>query len=409
MSLNETVSALRVKIGFFGKRNAGKSTLVNAIAGQEVSLVSEIKGTTTDPVKKSMELLPLGPVVLVDTPGLDDEGALGELRIKKTRELLQNTDMAILVADPGDEDMTQEEELLGFFYEKKIPCLLVYNVKQQVSGETGKEKLKDLLVTYKIPSVEVNGLSGDGIEALKHKIGEIGHGLEKDPGLIREFIQPGDIVVLITPIDESAPKGRLILPQQMVVRDVLDGHGICVTVQPEELEEILGLIPGKPRMVITDSQIFKSVAEVVPRDVHLTSFSIIMARHKGSLAGALEAARVLSTLRDGDKLLISEGCTHHRQCQDIGTVKIPAMLKKFTGKELDISFSAGGTFPEDLKEYKVVIHCGACTLTEKEMQRRRQLCEEAGVPMTNYGIAIACMNGILDRSIELFGKNPLKM
>lgn len=395
MSFNQVTSGERIHIGFFGMRNAGKSSVVNAVTGQQLSVVSEIKGTTTDPVKKAMELLPLGPVVIIDTPGLDDEGMLGELRVQKAKQILGQTDIAVLVADASVGLCELDEELIALFQERKLPYLVVYNkVDLLTESKTCTEK-----------ELYVSALTGTGIPALKEKLGAFAHNAKSQKVLISDLIEAGDMVVLVTPIDESAPKGRLILPQQLTIRDILDAHGIVVTCQDTELLQTLQNLDKKPKLVITDSQVFGKVSKDTPDDVMLTSFSVLMARYKGDLEILVKGAAALSSLKEGDKVLISEGCTHHRQCNDIGTVKIPKWVEEFTGIKPEFSFTSGGEFPQDKKqlaEYALVIHCGGCTLNEAEMKHRIFLCREAGVPIVNYGIAIAQMHGILKRSIMPF-------
>lgn len=390
MSLQSTTSGERLHIGFFGMRNAGKSSLVNAITGQELSVVSDVKGTTTDPVKKAMELLPLGPVVIIDTPGLDDEGDLGEKRVQKAKQILGQTDIAVLVVDAAVGLSEQDRQLEALFLEKKIPHLIVWNKADQVS-----DRAKDRLYA--------SAVTGEGVENIKEKLGQFAAKMKNEKVIVSDLLQQGDVVVLVTPIDESAPKGRLILPQQMTIRDILDHHGIAVTVQPEELKETLTKIT--PAMVITDSQVFDRVSKDVPNEIPLTSFSILMARYKGELSALQMGAQALANLKDGDKVLISEGCTHHRQCNDIGTVKMPAWIEKYCKAKPAFSFTSGGTFPDDLKEYKVIVHCGGCMLNEAEMKHRMAKAEEQGVPMVNYGLAIAAMHGILDRSLQVFKKD----
>ncbi len=392
MSLNETVSAERVHIGFFGMRNAGKSSLVNAVTGQSLSVVSDVKGTTTDPVKKAMELLPLGPVVIIDTPGFDDEGYLGEKRVEKTNEILAKTDIAILVVDSSKGLSKGDDELIESFKKRNIPYILVYN----------KSDLLKSLPEAKDNEIFVSTVNNFNIYNLKEKIGSFAKTTEKKKYVVSDLVEKGDIVVLVIPIDEAAPKGRLILPQQMTIRDLLDGNCTVIACQDTELESTLQSLARKPKLVITDSQIFGKVSKIVPEDILLTSFSILMARYKGELDMLINGAERLSEIKDGDRILISEGCTHHRQCNDIGTVKIPNMIRKFTNAEPEFSFTSGGEFPQDLREFSLVVHCGGCTLNEKEMKHRVNLSNEQGVPMVNYGVAIAKMNGILDKSIEIF-------
>ncbi len=392
MSLNETVSAERVHIGFFGMRNAGKSSLVNAVTGQSLSVVSDVKGTTTDPVKKAMELLPLGPVVIIDTPGFDDEGYLGEKRVEKTNEILAKTDVAILVVDSLKGLSKGDEELIEAFKKRNIPYVIAFN-----KCELLKER-----ATLNENEIYVSAVENTNIFELKEKIGSLSKTTEKKKYVVSDLVGKGDIVVLVIPIDEAAPKGRLILPQQMTIRDLLDGNCIVVSCQDTELEGTLQSLAKKPKLVITDSQIFGKVAKIVPDDIFLTSFSILMARYKGELDLLINGAEKLSEIKDGDKILISEGCTHHRQCNDIGTVKIPNMIRKFTGAEPEFSFTSGGEFPQNLGEYSLIVHCGGCTLNEKEMKHRVNLAREQSVPMVNYGVAIAEMSGIFDKSLEIF-------
>lgn len=403
-------AAERPHIAFFGRRNAGKSSLINAVTGQELSVVSDFKGTTTDPVYKSMELLPLGPVVMIDTPGYDDEGELGALRVKRTKQVLNRCDVAVLVADAMVGLEACEQELLSLFREKELPYLVVYNKADAckelgvlegvgIACETeygaGRTLRKEQLLV-------VSAKSGNGIYELKERIGALLKTEEESKRIIGDYITPGDAVVLVVPIDEAAPKGRLILPQQQTIRDILDAEGIPVVVKDTRLNEAFDSLAKKPRMVITDSQVFGTVSKQVPEDIPLTSFSILMARYKGFLSTAVEGAAVLKDLKDGDKVLISEGCTHHRQCGDIGTVKLPNLIRKVTGVEPEFVFTSGKDFPEELSEYRVVIHCGGCMLTERELSYRKKCAMDQGVPFTNYGIAIACMTGILPRSVALF-------
>ncbi|MBQ7115076.1 MAG: [Clostridia bacterium] len=391
MSLNEVASAERVHIGFFGMRNAGKSSLVNAVTGQNLSVVSDVKGTTTDPVKKAMELLPLGPVVIIDTPGFDDVGALGEKRVEKTNEILAKTDVAILVVDALKGISEGDRQLIEAFKKRNIPYIVAFN-KCELLAE--KPALND-------NEIYVSAVENINVFELKEKIGALSKTAEKKKYVVSDLVEKGDIVVLVIPIDEAAPKGRLILPQQMTIRDLLDGNCIVVSCQDTELESTLQSLAKKPKLVITDSQIFGKVAKIVPDDILLTSFSILMARYKGELKVLINGAERLSNIKNGDKILISEGCTHHRQCNDIGTVKIPNMIRKFTNAEPEFSFTSGGEFPQDLSEYSLVVHCGGCTLNEKEMHHRMSLANEQGVPMVNYGVAIAKMSGILERSVEI--------
>ena len=392
MSLNDTPSGERVHIGFFGKRNAGKSSVVNAVTGQELSVVSDVKGTTTDPVTKAMELLPLGPVVIIDTPGFDDEGKLGEMRVRRTKQILNRTDIAVLIVDSSAGLGETDEQLISIFQEKQLPYIIVYN-KSDISERT------DL----KENEIAVCAINGTNIWELKEKIAALAKASEAEPHhIIADLLQPEDLVVLVTPIDSSAPKGRMILPQVQTLRDVLDADAMAVFTKEYQLEKTLGSLASKPKMVVTDSQAFAMVSRIVPEDVPLTSFSILMARYKGFLEAAVRGAAAIPHLKDGDTVLISEGCTHHRQCGDIGSVKLPALLKKTTGKELNIRLSSGREFPEDLSGISLVIHCGGCMLSEREMVYRRKSAEDQNVPFTNYGIALAFMNGILKRSISIF-------
>lgn len=392
MGLNDTVSAERLHIGFFGMRNAGKSSLVNAVTGQELSVVSHIKGTTTDPVKKAMELLPLGPVVIIDTPGLDDEGVIGELRVKKAREVLAKTDIAVLVADAEKGLAQQDNELIELFREKKLPYIICYN-KSDLLSERRKCAPEEIYVS---------ALTKENIKELKEKIGEFAKGVGNPRHIVSDLLTEGDLAVLVIPVDEAAPKGRLILPQQQTMREILDAHCSLIACQDTELSQTLKQLAVRPKLVITDSQAFAQVSRDTPQDIMLTSFSILFARYKGTLTGQVKGAAALSQLRGGDRVLISEGCTHHRQCGDIGTVKLPRWIEEYTGAKPQYSFTSGGEFPEDLTEYSLVVHCGGCMLNEKEMQSRYSAAAAAGVPIVNYGIAIAQMNGILKRSLEPF-------
>lgn len=394
MGLNEVSSGERLHIGFFGMRNAGKSSLVNAFTGQKLSVVSDVKGTTTDPVKKAMELLPLGPVLIIDTPGIDDEGTLGEMRVEKAREILSKTDIAILVCDAQKGVTEADNSLIEIFNEKKIPYVIAFNKSDLFEKE---EESKD-------NTVYVSALTGKNIDLLKNTVASLCKVKGEEKYIVSDLISEGDVVVLVTPIDESAPKGRLILPQQQTIRDILDKGAIAVTTQVYSLSKTLQSLKEKPRMVITDSQAFGKVSQLVPEDIPLTSFSILFARYKGELQSLIEGAKALETLSDGDKVLISEGCTHHRQCGDIGTVKMPLWIKNFSGKEITFDFTSGGEFPQDLSEYKLVVHCGGCMLNEREMKSRQEKAQKDKIPMVNYGMAIAHMNGILKRSLEVFDK-----
>lgn len=389
-NLNSTPSANRVHIGFFGKRNAGKSSVVNAVTGQQLSVVSDVLGTTTDPVTKAMELLPIGPVVIIDTPGFDDEGALGELRVKKTKQILGKTDVAVLVVDATVGKTAVDIQLVDIFKDKDIPYIVAYN----------KSDLKsDLEICGN--EILVSAAENTNIYELKEKIGSLAKTSEQDKKICSDLIAENDFVVLVTPIDSAAPKGRMILPQVQAIRDVLDGNATCIVVKETQLEDTLKSLGKKPKMVITDSQAFGFVKNVVPKDIPLTSFSILFARYKGFLNSAVKGAKALDSLNDGDKVLISEGCTHHRQCDDIGTVKMPKWIRGFTGKDIQFDWTSGGEFPDDLSEYKLVVHCGACMLNEREMTSRRKRANIQDTPFTNYGVIIAYMNGILKRSLEV--------
>ena len=399
MSMNDTPSSERLHIGFFGRRNAGKSSLVNAVTGQETALVSAVKGTTTDPVSKSMELLPLGPVVIIDTPGFDDEGSLGKQRVRRTRQVLNRTDLAVLVAD-GVEGLTDSDrELIGLFQEKEIPFIIAMNKEDLLTKREEQElaeKEKDLPIHF------VSALQKTGIQELKEKIGQMSAKSTQTERLVGDLLRKGDLVLLVIPIDKAAPKGRLILPQQQTIRDILDAGCSAVCVRESELADLLGRTGLNPAMVITDSQVFDKVSKIVPEDIPLTSFSILMARYKGFLQTAVPGAAAVSRLKDGDRVLVSEGCTHHRQCGDIGTVKIPAWLKKCTGAKLKLEFTSGKGFPDDLSPYKMIIHCGGCMLNGREMQYRMKCAMDQGIPFTNYGTFIAYIHGILRRSIGIF-------
>lgn len=414
MSLNSTPSSDRVHIGIFGRRNAGKSSIINAITGQNLAIVSDVKGTTTDPVLKAMELLPLGPVVIIDTPGLDDEGELGALRVQKAYQILNKTDIAVLVVD-GSEGMTQEDHrILDRIQKKEIPYVVVFN-KADLASDTALKNphapSPDLTSNGTITEpaeippeniVSVSTVTGLHIHELKELIARQAQVDEEKRRIAADFIDAGDFVVLVVPIDKSAPKGRLILPQQQTIRDILEAGAVSVTVRDTELKDTLTLLGKKPRLVITDSQVFGKVSAIVPKDIALTSFSILFARYKGNLKTVVNGARALDELQDGDTILISEGCTHHRQCEDIGTVKIPRLIRKHTGKELTFEFTSGTEFPLDLSKYKMIVHCGGCTLNEREMKYRLKCAFDQNIPITNYGIAIAHMQGILTRSIEIF-------
>ena len=395
MGLNDQVSEERIHIGFFGLRNAGKSSLVNAVTGQNLAVVSDIRGTTTDPVKKAMELLPLGPVVIIDTPGIDDEGTLGELRVKKARQVLNYADIAILVADASQGLFPADRELISLFEDKCIPYLIAYNKS-------------DLLAEIPLPKeheIYVSALEQTNIYELKEKIGQMVRQEEKQKHIVSDLLEPDDFAVLVVPIDSAAPRGRLILPQQQTIRDILEAGAIPVVARESELPQALSGLKKKSRLVITDSQAFERVNRDTPSDIPLTSFSILFARYKGNLPFLVQGADALEHLKDGDTVLISEGCTHHRQCDDIGTVKMPRWISGYTGKDLKFAFTSGTEFPEDLSGYALVIHCGGCMLNEREMKSRIRHCRECGIPITNYGTAIAKMHGILSRALEPFGNN----
>ena len=406
MSLNNTPAAERVHIGIFGRRNAGKSSLINALTSQNLAIVSDVKGTTTDPVAKSMELLPLGPVVLIDTPGLDDTGDLGALRVQKAHQTLNKTDIAILVVDASSGVTAEDQRILSRIREKQIPCLVAVN-KSDLDSAGEIPKLPDSSAIEVLP---VSAKTGQGIEKLKERIAALAPKEEENRRIVGDLLSPGDLVCLVIPIDKAAPKGRLILPQQQTIRDILDTGALALAVRDTELKAALegrdGRLGLHPALVITDSQAFASVASIVPPHIPLTSFSILFARYKGSLKALAEGARALDTLKKGDHILVSEGCTHHRQCGDIGTVKLPALIRRHTGlaapEDLRFSFTSGTEFPEDLSGYRMVIHCGGCMLNEREMKFRMACARDAGVPMTNYGTAIAHMNGILERSLAPF-------
>ena len=392
MSLHAVASSERLHIGFFGMRNAGKSSLVNAVTGQALSLVSDVKGTTTDPVKKAMELLPLGPVVIVDTPGLDDEGALGQMRVSRAWQVLDTVHIAVVVV--GSEWGLREcdRDLTALLDARKIPYIVAMNKCDLLSGRpeaAGNE-------------IYVSAVTGEGVHALKERLGSMAGHIAQDRRIVSDLLSPGDTALLVMPIDEAAPKGRLIMPQQQTIRDLLDHRCMAICCQDTEVERAIGSLAQRPALVITDSQAFARVAKAVPPDIPLTSFSILMARYKGGLAAQVRGAAALSLLKDGDRVLISEGCTHHRQCGDIGSVKIPAWIRQFTGKRVEIELSSGGDFPEDLSPYALVVHCGGCMLSENAMKARLQRAGAAHVPVVNYGVAIAHMHGILKRSLEIF-------
>lgn len=437
--MNNTLSAERVHIGFFGMTNSGKSSIVNAITGQNLSIVSPIIGTTTDPVRKTMELLPLGPVVIIDTPGLGDNSELGELRNKKTTDILKQVNIAVLVVDATVGVTEYDEWLIGEFRNNNIPYVTVYNkvdlmdenteistsavlagensevttsavlaggnsevTTSAVLSERRNELAKNDIDTNSV--IYTSTLNSTGIDSLKTAIADIAKTQNSQRKIVSDLISPGDIVVLVVPIDEAAPKDRLILPQQQTIRDILDIGAIALVSKETELEETLNCLGKKPKLVITDSQVFGYVSKIVPQDIYLTSFSILFMRYKGNLDEAIKGANALDTLQDGDTILISEGCTHHRQCADIGTVKLPACIKKHTGKSLNFEFSSGHDFPSDVSKYALVIHCGGCMITEKEVSSRINSARKQNVPFTNYGITIAKINGILERSLEILKK-----
>ena len=445
MSLQAQPSSERIHIAFFGVRNAGKSSIVNAVTGQDLSLVSDVAGTTTDPVQKAMELLPLGPVVIIDTPGIDDVGALGEQRVERTRNVLRRAEIAVLVVSAETGLQEADRELIRLFQERKLPYLVVLNktdladskeeiaeklahVKEMINGKAGgrfsvsrlredspeetenrpisqngqKMSHAEPAMDMQSAVLEASAVTGFGIHELKEALGRLAPKAKKQRPLVADLVERGDFVILVTPIDASAPKGRMILPQQMMIRGLLDAGAIPVVCREFEYADTLAQLGKVPRMVITDSQVFEKIDRETPTEIPLTSFSIMMARFKGTLNGAVSGARFLKELQDGDTVLISEGCTHHRQCEDIGTVKMPNWIRNYTGKNVEFRFTSGGTFPTDFSDIKMIVHCGGCMLNEKEMQSRAAEAQAAGVPMTNYGIAIAQMHGILDRSIELF-------
>lgn len=393
MSFNNTPVSERIHIGIFGKRNAGKSSIINAITGQNLAIVSDIKGTTTDPVLKSMELLPLGPVVVIDTPGLDDEGELGRLRIQKAYQMLNKTDIALLVID-GCIGMTLEDtQILERIKAKNIPHVIVLNKADLFDTKVLSDSENIIAVSTK---------TGENILQLKELLARQVSTRQDSKRIVGDLLSPLDFVILVVPIDSAAPKGRLILPQQQTIRDILDAQAVSIVVKDTELKEVLPKFHQKPKLVITDSQVFGKVAKKVPDDILLTSFSILFARYKGNLDILVNGAHMLDQLQDQDRVLISEGCTHHRQCDDIGTVKLPRWIKEYTGKDIQFSFTSGTEFPDDVSTYKLIIHCGGCMLNEREMQYRLKCAEDQNVPITNYGIAIAHIKGILHRSLEPF-------
>ena len=413
MSLHMTPQGDRTQIAIYGKRNAGKSSLINAITGQPLAIVSDVKGTTTDPVSKAMEILPIGPCMLIDTPGLDDEGELGQKRIQKAMQVLNKTDIAIVVLDIAA--LSKEElesecglpfkecEVLAQIEERKIPAILVLNQTDKLTTESMQQIQHSIMQKNpSLPVIAVSAKNGTGIQELKDAMIQKAPDVDCKLHIIGDKVEAGDIVVLVVPVDSAAPKGRLIMPQQQVIRDLLDHQAVAVVTQVPELGNVLERLKGQVKLVITDSQAFKEVAQIVPKELYLTSFSILFARHKGNLKKLVEGLRYIDRLQDNSRVLIAEGCTHHRQCDDIGTVKIPRWIRQYTGKELVIESSSGHEFPEDLTSYDLVIHCGGCTLHEKEMKHRIALANRQQVPIVNYGIFIAYVNGILKRSIEIF-------
>lgn len=410
MSLNSTPSSERVHIGFFGRRNAGKSSVVNRVTGQELSVVSDVKGTTTDPVMKAMELLPMGPVQIIDTPGIDDEGSLGELRVRRTKQILNRTDVAVLIVDATSGIAAAEKELIDIFSEKKIPYIVALNkadlLAEDACSSLAMAEAVSACFDCKVPPsadhfVMVSASFNIGIHELKERIARLAVTEDAKLRIVGDIISPSDFVVLVVPIDSAAPKGRLILPQQQTIRDVLEADAAAIVVKEHQLQETLENLGKKPRLVVTDSQVFDKVKEIVPEDIWLTSFSILMSRYKGTLHAAVRGAAAIETLTDGDRILISEGCSHHRQCDDIGSVKLPRWLNEYTCAKLEIDLTSGREFPEDLSPYRLIIHCGGCMLNEREMKYRQKCAEDQHIPMTNYGIAIAYMQGILSRSVAM--------
>ena len=395
-SMNSTPSGDRVHIGIFGRRNAGKSSVINAMTGQSLSIVSEVKGTTTDPVQKAMELLPLGPVVLIDTPGIDDEGELGSLRVRRSYQMLNKSDLALLVVDGAEGFLPEDLAILQKIQEKKIPYLIAANKSDQVRGT----ELNGLPAGESV--LWVSAKTGENIGTLKDRLAALAPDAQPEFPIISDKINPLDFVVLVVPIDKAAPKGRLILPQQQTIRDILDRGGVPIVCRDTELAVTLERLGMDPALVITDSQAFRKVSAIVPEHILLTSFSILFSRHKGDLAEQIRGVRALDELRDGDKILISEGCTHHRQCGDIGTQKLPAWIRQYTGKDVEFAYTSGTEFPEDLTGYRMVVHCGGCMLNEREMKYRIRCAADQGVPIANYGLVIAQTQGILCRSLQVF-------
>lgn len=403
MGMNETPSADRVHIGFFGRRNAGKSSIVNKVTGQELAVVSDVKGTTTDPVSKAMELLPMGPVVIIDTPGIDDEGYLGELRVLKAKQVLNRVDVAVLIVDATVGKTSVDEELIRIFKEKEIPYLVVYNKADLLKTKDGNQfSSENKLNQNAEQSIYASAVTGQNIYELKERIASLAVTDELKLRLVGDLLEPSDFVILVVPIDKAAPKGRLILPQQQTIRDVLEAGAAAIVIKEDELSNTLENLGKKPKLVITDSQVFAKVSKETPEDIWLTSFSILFARFKGNLKAAAAGAAAIDRLKDGDKILISEGCTHHRQCDDIGTVKLPRWIRNYTGKDLEFEYSSGRDFPEDVTKYSLIVHCGGCMLNEREMRYRQKCALDQEIPITNYGIAIAYMQGILKRCVEMF-------
>ena len=395
MGLNNTPSSERIHIGIFGKRNAGKSSLINAITGQNLAVVSDVAGTTTDPVSKAMELLPLGPVLFIDTPGLDDVGELGEMRVAKSYQAMNKTDIALLAVDSTNGFDNDELTVIKRLNEKNIPFIIVIT-------KSDKANKVDIPTEYKEKTISVSSKTGENINELKELIAKLRPTGENPNRIVADLLQPNDFVVLVVPIDSAAPKGRLILPQQQTIRDILDSSAVSIVTRDTELEATLKNLGQSPKLVITDSQAFGKVSKIVPENIPLTSFSILFARYKGNLQTVVNGAKALETLIDGDKILISEGCTHHRQCEDIGTVKLPKWIEEYTGKKFDFKFTSGTEFPVDLSPYKLIVHCGGCTLNEREMKYRLRCANEQNIPITNYGILISYMQKILMRCINVF-------
>lgn len=401
MQMNQTPSSERVHIGFFGRRNAGKSSVLNAVTGQDLAVVSDVKGTTTDPVQKSMELLPLGPVVVIDTPGIDDEGELGALRVKKSYQVLNKSDAAVLVVDASLGLCEEDFAFIEHIQKKQIPYAVAFN-KSDLAPSASLAKDLQYLKEHQIDFVSVSTADLSGIDTLKEKIATLAKTEDTKLRIVADLIHPSDFVVLVVPIDKAAPKGRLILPQQQTIRDILEADATAIVVKEYELRDTLAHLGKKPRLVITDSQVFAKVSADTPADIMLTSFSILFARYKGNLPALIKGVTVLEQIEDGDKILVSEGCTHHRQCDDIGSVKLPRWIRQYTGKEPEFVFSSGTEFPADLSPYKMIVHCGGCMLNEREMKYRLACAKDQNIPMTNYGILIAYIQGILKRSVEPF-------